>query len=324
MEITTGEAGSGKSTLYQLRLNILTGVPQLRNTPSDLRDWNASLAGTGALHVTDNVNLADASLRQKLSDEICRLVTEPKPAIEQRKLYSDTALIRIPVRCVFAITAIKQPFTNVDIIQRSIITELDKGTSDELKYDADWEVHQLNRFGGRASWLAHQLVMVQRILQYADANWSARYQAKYRLINVEQLLMATASVFGDQHPGWIPTHLESSRDARTSEGDWTLEGLKAYVEEFKDKHPTQWHKYRFPASNVSEWAEDNDEFAECKLLQSGRTLGRYLHSNKHTVSTVAGIVPAGMLNGKQQYRFRRDEEHGEAPEIPEGSTVVST
>src|SRR5574343_1370105 len=87
IEMTLGEAGSGKSTLYTLRQNILNGRPELRNSPNDLRDWVASIASTGGLHVTDNVHMTDSKLRQSLSDELCRIVTATNPSIEKRKLY---------------------------------------------------------------------------------------------------------------------------------------------------------------------------------------------------------------------------------------------
>lgn len=303
VEITTGEAGSGKSTLYELRLDITTGVPKLRNSPADLRDWNAGLATTGALHVTDNVQMADVNLRQRLSDEICRLITEPKPSIEQRKLYTDTGIVRIPVRCVFGITAIKQPFTNVDIIQRAIITELDKGTSSELTYDADWKQHQLDRFGGRAQWLAHQLLVVQHILQLIGTGWEERYKAKYRLINVEQLLMIADQVFGAGGE-WIPDYLEYARDSKAQDADWALEGLSAFAKNVKEKNPGRWQTFKIDCSIISGWCQEQEEFEECKVLCTSRALGRYIAANKHTVATVTGLVADKVIHGKQQYMLK--------------------
>lgn len=288
VEITTGEAGSGKSTLFQLRLGILTGVPTLRNAPTDLKDWNASLAATGALHVTDNVQLGNSELRQRLSDEICRLVTEPKPGIEQRKLYTDTSLVKIPVRCVFAITAIKQPFQNIDIIQRSVITELDKGISSDLEYDSDWEAHMLASRGGRAVWLAHHLLVVQRILEVIQKEWKIGYKAKYRLINLEQLLTLTARTFG-WDDSWVAPFLEGSRDQRAQDADWTLEGLVAFRREFLQNN-SNWGQRPLELQELCSWAETHEEFKGCMLLMNARQLARYIGSNKHTVATTAKIL----------------------------------
>jgi hypothetical protein len=307
VEITTGEAGSGKSTLYELRLDILTGIPKLRNAPSDLKDWNASLASSGGLHVSDNMQLLNADLRQRLSDEICRLVTEPNPSIEQRKLYTDTTIVKIPVQSVFAMTAIRQPFQNVDIIQRSIITSLDKGTDVNLRYDAQWEKHQLERFGGRAQWLIHHLIFVQHMLKLIHTEWDTRYQARYRLINVEQLLMVAAKVSGWDHD-WIPKYLESSRDSRLSETDWALEGLVAFADHAKSRNIGTWSTFKFDASRMSDWLSDQEEFKECQLLQSARTLGRYIQQHKHTVATTAHIVQCGLRQNKVLYRIRTEAE----------------
>ncbi len=307
VEITTGEAGSGKSTLFSLRLSILTGVPSLRNAPSDLRDWNASLASTGALHVTDNVQLTNNDLKQRLSDEICRLVTEPNPSIEQRRLYSDVGIVKIPVRVVFGITAIRQPFQNIDIIQRSIITTLDKGIASTLKYDAEWGEHQLERRGGREAWLAHQLLFAQHILQLVESEWKGRYQARYRLINVEQLLQLAAKVVG-WDTSWIAPYLESSRDARASETDWTLEGLRAYASYIQQRFPTKWEKYRFSTADIASWGQGESEFEDCQLLTNSRSLGRHMGQHKHTIATTAHIVPASFMNGKQHYRIRPESE----------------
>lgn len=302
VEITTGEAGSGKSTMYEFRLGVLTGVPKLRNAPSDLKDWNASLAASGGLHVTDNVQLLDNSLRQRLSDEICRLVTEPNPSIEQRKLYSDTALVKIPVKVVFAITAIRQPFQNVDIIQRSIITELDKGIDADLTYDADWKSRQMESRGGRANWLAHQLLFVQHMLQLIDKHWDKKYKAKYRLINLEQLLMFCSRVLGED-PSWIANHLEKSRDSKATDADWTLDGLSHYAEHIKHKYPSKWQNFRFPVAEITSWAQGDDDYKECTILQSSRTLARYMNQNKHTIATTANIVPCGVTGNKQMYKI---------------------
>lgn len=304
VEITWGEAGSGKSTLFELRLSILTGIPKLRNSPSDLKDWNASLASSGALHVTDNVQLHNNDLRNRLSDEICRLITEPSPSIEQRKLYSDTALIRIPVRVVFGITAIKQPFTNVDIIQRAIITELDKGTDAGLTYDAQWKEHQLAGRGGRPTWLAHHLLFVQRMLQVIQTSWDPKYKAKYRLINIEQLLQIASKVVGEEG-NWIPNHLEKTRDQRAQDADWTLEGLKAFRDLWVDRYKGAAPQMGFTLQNIVEWAEQDDEFKGCQLLTNSRTLKRYIEGHKHTVATTAKVLATDkMKNGVVLYQVR--------------------
>lgn len=137
VELFVGESGAGKSTICALRLSVIMGRPDLRNVPSDIRDWHASVIASGGLHVTDNVQFADKNLRQRLSDEICRIVTEPEPHVEMRKLYSTATVARYPVDVVFSFTAIQQPFPNADLINRSIIIELDKFDRSKITYSGN-------------------------------------------------------------------------------------------------------------------------------------------------------------------------------------------
>jgi hypothetical protein len=306
IEQMLGEAGSGKSTLYSLRLQILTGISILRNAPNDIRDWTASVAATGGLHVTDNVHMTNGRLKQELSDELCRIITEPDPHIERRKLYSDNQLIRTPVKAVFAVTAIKQPFTNTDIIQRSIIAELDKGT-DEVVYDADWETTQLNRYGGRINWIAHQLVFMQRLFQIVNTEWERGYKAKFRLINVEQLLMKAAKVYGDT-ADWIPDYLEGIRDEKTASSDSALEGLISWADKVRSTAQKKGQTRALPAMlfttvDMVHHFEGDEEFGKNTLLTNGRQLGHYLQDKKNTIAHLAGIVPADRkVNNRQAYK----------------------
>lgn len=307
IEQMLGEAGSGKSTLYSLRLQILTGISVLRNAPSDLRDWTASVAAAGGLHVTDNVHMTNSRLKQELSDELCRIITEPDPHIERRKLYTDNSLIRTPVKTVFAVTAIKQPFTNTDIIQRSVISELDKGV-DEIVYDADWETHQLNRYGGRMQWIANQMVFLQRLFQEIEGEWSRGYKARFRLINVEQLLLLAAKVYGESSD-WIPDYLESSRDEATAQSDSALEGLIGWADLVRIQAKKQgWYKQiqtkLFTTLDMVQHFEGDEEYCKNSLLMNGRSLGHYLQQKKNMIAQIAGIVPADRkYNNRQCYRI---------------------
>lgn len=291
IEQMLGEAGSGKSTLFSLRQQILTGISVLRNAPNDIRDWTASVAHTGGLHVTDNVHMTNSQLKQALSDELCRIITEPDPHIERRKLYSDNELIRTPVKTVFAVTAIKQPFTNTDIIQRSIVCDLDKGTGDVV-YDSDWDTHQLARHGGRIHWVAHQMVFMQRLFQLIDKKWKEGYKARFRLINVEQLLMLASEVYGEDGD-WIPSFLETSRDDRTARSDFALEGLIAWADHIRRtndrrKLPAQ----LFTTIDMTWFFEADEDFDKNPILINSRSLGNYLADKKNTIAHIAGIVPA--------------------------------
>lgn len=295
-EMTIGEPGSGKSTLYIMRQQVLTGTSSLKNSPHDLKDWGASVAGAGALHVTDNVHMLNNTLRQEISDEMCRVITEPEPKIEKRKLYSDFETVKIPVESVFAITALKQPFNNADIIARSIIVELYKGEED-VEFNTNWVDNQLDRFGGRAGWLANQLLFQQRIFQLVREKWNDSYRAKFRLANVEQLLCLAAEAYG-WDASWIPSYLDSNAKERTAAGDETLAGLQQFALEYW-RGPTA--KRPFFVKDIKEWAEDEDDFKERKILTNSRMLGKYITAAPNKIATITGITAYDTYANAQRY-----------------------
>lgn len=300
VELIIGESGSGKSTLMELRLAILTGRPHLRNAPQDLKDWHASVSSTGGLHVTDNVQLVDKNLRQRLSDEICRIVTEPDPCIEQRRYYTNADLIRIPVRAVFAITAIQQPFQNADILQRAMFLELDKPTdpSNPTTYDSEWKTQQLKRFGGREAWIAHHLVVLHKFFQAVKATWNPRYEARHRLINFEQSMFLMAKVFG-LPTAWIVNYLTQTTDRIMSESDWTLEGIQAYCQHLNGTNS------EFGSGDISQWCQGQEEYMQCEMLINSRRLARYLKSHKALVANMSGMIESRNVNNRQTYKVQR-------------------
>lgn len=302
LEMTLGEAGSGKSTLQSLRLNILTGTSKLRNAPQDMKDWTASVTSTGGLHIIDNLALPDRNMRQRLSDEICRVITEADPSIEQRQYYTNAKLVQYPVRCVFGITAIRQPFLNSDVLARSVLIELDKGadlmTGGQLIYDNTWENTQLQRFGGREAWAAHHLLVLHRFFQLAKKKWNMKYQAKHRLINLEQNLCLMAEVFG-MDPSWIPAYLQGSTNLAIVDVDWAFEGLKVFAEQRRYANNRQ----PFGAQEISNWAQGMDEYEKCEELTNSRRIGRYLLSHKALIAQVVGIIEVGTQNNRKVYNL---------------------
>lgn len=304
VEMVIGESGSGKSTLCELRLGILSGKAKLRNAPSDLKDWHASVANTGGLHVTDNVVLPDRNLRQRLSDEICRIITEPEPSIEQRKYYTNADLIRIPVRSVFALTAIQQPFQNADLLQRSIILELDKtaGSDDGrpvIEYDSEWKKHQLDHFGGREGWIAHHLWVLQQFFKLVKAKWDPKYKARHRLIHFEQSMKLMGEVFG-WNTDWIPQYLAGIIDKNLEETDWTFEGIKSFVNQFGKAFFDS--KQYLGVQEISIWAEGEDDFKHCDMLTNPRRLARYMSAHKSTIALSCCLIEAGKRNNRQVYK----------------------
>ncbi len=301
IELVLGESGSGKSSLCEHRLNVLTGDAKLRNAPSKIDNWYASVGSTGGVHAVDNVQLMDKNLRQKLSDEMCRLVTEPNPSIEMRKLYSNNVLIRVPTRVVFCITAIQQPFNQADFMQRSVVIKLDKNGSAKdgyINYHAEWVPEQMRAFGGRAMWLAHQMLVMHDFFKKVEESWNPDYRASHRLINVEQSLKLCAEVLGLES-SWIPSYFAQSTAANISTADWALEGLQAFAELVILNNATN---KTFSASHIAEWASKDEDFMDCIQLTNPRKLGRYLKTSAQMIRELASIVEAGKLNNKAVYQ----------------------
>lgn len=319
IEIVTGEAGSGKSTLFEVRLNILTGDPILRNSPMSIKDWYASLAAGGGMQVIDNVGKADKQMREAMSDELCRLITEPNPRIQMRKYFTEADERTININTVFGFTAIQPPFQNSDLLQRSITLELDKSQTgsnngqqlhEGLIFDSYWKEKQLNRFGGRTAWVAHHMIVLHKFFALVQKKWNKDYLAKNRLINIEQIMVLMAEVFG-QDGSWIPDYMNDTTASAISSSDWTMEGLIEYAEmsRFKEltKNKNRLNKneeiiHQFTAGDISNWASNHEDYEKNYILTNSRSLGRYMSQHRYNLHHIAGIVEWGHKNNKQTYR----------------------
>ena len=292
VELMVGEPGSGKSSMYMLRMSIMTGRPALRNQPADIRDWYSSVTATDGLHVVDNVHFVSKDIRQRLSDEMCRLVTEPDPYIELRKLYTTSDNYRIPVRNVFAMTAIQQPFNNADIIQRSAIFNLGAiGGS----HDSDWVGHHLKARGGREAWVAHHLLAIHEFLKAAvlERQWDYKYKSGHRLVNYEQSLSLMGKILGVADGDTVKKEYIRNVDEQVSEYDWTMEGLKEYAEYALPLLQRDPNKF-FTCTAIVEWCQAKEDYRDNQFLSNPRRLARYLKSHQTMVEKVTGIYDTGV------------------------------
>src|SRR5262249_32700454 len=121
LEQAIAEAGSGKSSLYSLRLAVYSGRPDLQNVPNDLRDWYAAVSEAPGIWVGGNVRILNKEMRLRLSDDLCWLITEPHPTVTLRKLYTTSDRAQIPVNTTYAITSIYPTFQSADLQQRSVM-----------------------------------------------------------------------------------------------------------------------------------------------------------------------------------------------------------
>jgi len=301
VELMVGEPGSGKSSLYSLRLQVLTGRPALRNQPTDVRDWYASVTSVDGLHAIDNVHMVNKELRQRLSDEICRIVTEPNPYVEMRKLFTTTDNYRLPVRVTFAMTAIQQPFMNADILQRSLIIELQ---AIGKNHHADWAGDVLKAFGGRVVWLAHHLAVLHLFFRkVSQGGWNPSYKSSHRLAHFEQLFRTIGGIVGVPDAELVGSTLAGVAEAQVSEYDWTMEGLRVFAEEHLPAIQADPRKV-VTLADVASWALSSEDFAENTVITNARRLSRYVKSHKYMVEKVAGFADAPSKYGNRDaYRL---------------------
>lgn len=243
-----------------------------------------TISSPSGLYVTDNF----------IVTHNCRIVTEPYPHIEMRQLYTTSSQARAPVNCVFAITAIEQPFHNQDIIQRSAVLNF---AAIKKAHDGDWTLHQLERYGGRLTWFVHHLVVLHRFLNGVinEGLWDTEYQATHRLAHYEQCLYCMGEVLGLDTEFTADT-LKGITEATMSESDWTLEGIKAFADLVRSTE-----KSRFSSKSIADWAQHNEEYEHNPQLANPRVLGRYMQSHLNSVCGVARIKPSGTKNNRKMF-----------------------
>lgn len=328
LELTVGPAGSGKSSLYNLRLSILTGRPKLRNIPTDIRDWQSSLAHAGGLHVTDNVHFMNKELQQRVSDELCRITTEPNPEITMRKYFTNTDEMSVPVRCTFAFTSIRAPFRNEDLIQRSVTF---KTAFVDREPEGDWVDEKLQERGGREAWVAHHLVFLHLFLKQA---WNPDFRTQHRLAHLEQCLTIASKVldiqslpdevFKGPKPITYSTDIgdpDSNGNGKTEsiglgntlfrnqvnqmqESDPILQAIKEFVlEKFPDVVQGQYPlSPRFGAADIAEWAGMKEAYMDMDILLSARRLGRYMQEHTSTLAQILRVRQSGTYGNRLVYK----------------------
>ena len=298
VELVSGEAGSGKSSLYMLRLQILTGKSLLRNIPTDIRDWHAGVSGAGGLYVVDNVQFTNKELKQRISDEICRVITEPNPHVEMRKLYTTAQQISLPVTTAFAFTSIEQPFNNSDLLQRSVILELEALKSGAI--EGNWVEHQIDLLGSREAWVAHHYRVIQEFLKLVGTTWEVDKEAHHRLVNYEQCLKIMGKVLNIKTTWLEETLLEDMLNA-ISEADWTMQGIKEYCEQMR----AVGNYTTFKMKDIVAWASTVEGYENNTMLNNTRRLGRYVSRQSHTIERVCNISSVGLSGNATAYKINR-------------------
>jgi len=279
LEIAVAEPNSGKTFLYNLRKGVLTGLPDLEGLPEDFRGWVSTISAAPAMWVCDNLGSVRTDFWHRLNDELARLITDPAPTIEMRRLYTTNSVARVPINTTFAITTIKNPFTAPDILQRALIYELQAIPID--KRNGNWYA---SRLAARTEWLAEHLVTVQRFFKQVERKWDPNYISGFRLVHFEQALLRMGEVlgFGDQMPEVVKA-LPGVVARTVAEYDPIIEALVMFASE--------WKRSNAFVGDVVDWVQNDMErrYSAIKTLSNTILLGRYWKSHTYDIEQATGM-----------------------------------
>lgn len=293
VEVATGEAGSGKSSMFQLRKAIFSGSTRLNKPPRDLNDWYAVITNEHGMWVGDNMG---HHLDDVFSNEIARLVTDYEPAVEKREYYTTSDVSLKQVDCTFAFTTIYRPVTKPDLIQRSLIFPF-ASVSATLGEAEEWVPNQLNKIG-RDAWLAHHFEVLHRFFIEATA-FDFKVASRHRLVLFEAVMRCMGRALGiEPLVSSAMNKLPTSISEAIVETDPVMSALDYFVRNWQGGDT-------FFAADVYRFFQDdlNQEFTGIDVLRTTFTIGNYLNRHASDVRNSVGIVIDGKRGGRQRYRI---------------------
>jgi len=198
-------------------------------------------------------------------------------------------------------TAIQQPFLSADILQRSLIVEVQAVGKD---HSSDWAGMALKAFGGRVGWLAQQLAVLHLFFRRANSGgWNPNYKSGHRLAHFEQMFRLIGNIIGVPDAELVSQTLAGVAETQVSEYDWTMEGLKQFNQEYIGQFQKDPKKV-FTLQDIAAWAESREDFLDNQTLTNARRLSRYVKSHKYMVETVAGFMEMpGKYANRDGYRL---------------------
>jgi hypothetical protein len=306
IELAVAEPNSGKSFLYNLRRGIMVGRPGLDNPPISVRDWYAQLVAAPAMWICDNLGEVNREMRDLFSDELARLVTDPNPSIEMRKLYSTVESGRWPVDACFAITSIRNPFHKADIMQRAIVLAF-KAIEAE-KRDSMWYQRQITE-EGRLAWVVDHLQRAQLFFQSVSTGWRDDYLSSHRLVHFEQALLHMGAAIGKgPETAAVVGKLFGSVQKTILEADPVIEALRVFVSEWKGPRTS------IKGNDIVDWAamDRDSRFTHVRTLQNPISLGRYVSQHEYDIRSTIGLIPFRRHN-QTFYRIEPPSTNGKHP-----------
>ena len=169
--VFSGEKGASKSTSMRLTRQVVDpAVQDLLTMPNSLQDLALSLANN---HMPSFDNLDGLSAEK--SDLLC--IASTGGGFSKRTLFTDDDETLLDLRRCVGLTGINVVVTRADLIDRSIIIELDRIPEDERKEERDvWEAFEKDRahiVGGALQALANAMaifldVKIDKLPRMAD------------------------------------------------------------------------------------------------------------------------------------------------------------
>jgi hypothetical protein len=229
-------------------------------------------------------------VRDKVADEITRLVTDPDPHIDLRQLFSDNVNVRFPVDSTFAITSIYTAFYKADIVQRSVLIEMKAIPLGQR--DAHWYQRELS---DRPGWVAEHLLAAQRFLRVARRTWDPAHLSQSRLAHFDQavITMGDALGFGRQRMEYIVSKLSTATRENIAQSDPVMEALRDFAREELEPLVTRAGNkvIQCRISQVVDWVagDGQNRYTHVKYLSNPVQLGKYVRSHQADVEAITGL-----------------------------------
>src|SRR5690625_2343500 len=309
LELAIAEPGSGKTQFYNLRKTLWSGNASLDAMPQDIRDWNASIANSDGMWVGDNVGYVHPNVRNAMSEELARLITSDDPTIQQRQLYTNAENLRLKIDTTFAVTAITNPFTKEDILQRSVMLNFEAIPLGERP--SNWFESPFLEFS-REQWLAEYFLVIRDFFRVVKEHWNPNYKAQNRLAHFEQSIYLMGLALG--YPKYVMDALVRSLGTverrQILDSSPPLEGLRAFAQYWisvgRGAEPFFVRDMlSFFQGDLAGGALDlgADDWTHVNVFRTSNSLTRYINSHAYDVKQNTGIAAVGRTNNQTRYRI---------------------
>ncbi|MEB3029790.1 hypothetical protein VJI72_08370, partial [Parvimonas micra] len=79
-------------------------------------------------------------------------------------------------------------------------------------------------------------------------------------------------------------------------------GIKAYADMIRESGSPS---ARIFAKDIVEWAAGEEDYEQCTILKSSRSLGAYMRERTNILATIAGVEAVGKYGNAEAYRAKK-------------------